>query len=810
MAVDGPVISPLGWYVELPEPAESMVGRRITKKSSLEEVAGLAQAKLYLSRKGGVDSLLTRLENGDGRFRLLAGALRAELAIRHQEYDGARDLLAKLSKEPGSIGAWALLREAEVLERQGRLGLAERLLARGRIDRPDDPPLLFQIVTARLRFRGGEVMDAARALSNAADQLDDAPAPLVPVFHRAWAIYLTLLGDVPRALLHHRLALDGFRELGDQFMLAKEYLSLGQTYLEVGELDHAEFFFRKAEEAIEEMEFEQLDALLFSRLGMLALYRGDMSTARGWFEKDLDLSVRVGSLHGQAYARRNLGKVLVRLGEAESGRTYLARSVADFDVLGDSLNRELSRLEEASAMLAATGEHSMDDVARRLDVVSHFFSSIERKEMLAQVSCVKSRLRVEEGKLELARQEISDAARRLRRHRRPDRLVEALLALAELALKKKKSEAIYYLTWAYREAVAAGRMWLASAALGRLGHIDEHAVMELVGDVAARASKAHDPSFEQVEEFLLTTRSALFRQTLEEAKLVGPTEETVFVEGDTGTGKEMLARFIHAQSPRRDETFLALNCGAIHESLIEAEFFGHERGAFTGAEAQRIGVFEAANGGAVFLDEVGELSPRGQTCLLRFLEERQVRPVGASLSRSVDVRIVAATNRDLREAVREGRFRKDLYYRLVVFPIVIPTLSQRLDDLPDLVAFFLKHNPQAQKKGIKSVSQPAMKRLLQHEWPGNLRELDNVVRAASIRCKGTRILKGDLPPTVFDEPLSTDEFPTLAELTETHIAEALRRSGGNRIKAAEMLGIHRNTLAAKIKSLGSLVSDSTR
>ena len=799
-----PRISPLGWYVVLDEPAESLIRMQgqVLESAPPEVLAALAQAYLRLFQRAPLVQLLDRLRQEEPHFGDLAEALRADDLLRRGEYRRAHALFCSLARVVGPYGAWAALRAAEALERLGHPGEAERLLVETRPRKEHEPLLLRPMVTARLHFRRGQLARAVQCLEGARNLTEQAPQPLVPAYHRTLAIYLTLLDDVPRALLHHRLALDGFVRLGDRFMLTHEYLSLGQTYLGTGELDHADFFFRKAASVVEDLDHPQLEALLNSRQGMLALIRGDLPRAREQFERDLQLCEQQQFLHGQAYARRNLGKVLVRQGEADQGVELINRSLADFEACQDLLNQELSRLEQASALLAIHGAGRADDVRHRLDLVTRFFVEQDRQELAAQVGAVRARLLVEEGTLELARQQMHNTARTLLAFGRPDRVIESLLSLAQtLMQRRQQEEAVYYLAWAYREAVKASRPRMASTVLDRLGEIDEQALMALVDEPPLPGLTPSPLSQKQFEQFLLSSRAPNFLRALERSSAVAPTEETVLIQGDTGTGKEMIARYIHSRGGRSRNTFLPVNCGAIPDGLVESEFFGHERGSFSGAVERRVGVFEAADGGVVFLDEVGELSPHGQVCLLRFMEDRQVRPVGASKTHKVNVRIICATNDDLLQRARQGTFRHDLYYRLAVFPVRVPPLREREKDMPELAEFLLRHNPLAQERRISSISPAAMKQLRAHHWPGNLRELDNAIRAAAINCQGDRLLKRDLPEFLTIDATERGPFPTLAEATRRHITEALRRSRGHKGRAAELLGIHRNTLTARLRNL---------
>jgi DNA-binding NtrC family response regulator len=365
-------------------------------------------------------------------------------------------------------------------------------------------------------------------------------------------------------------------------------------------------------------------------------------------------------------------------------------------------------------------------------------------------------------------------------------------------------------------------------------------------------------------------RSPALEELLESVLLVAPTEVPILIQGESGTGKDVIARAIHNHSARRDRAFEAINCGALAEGVLESELFGHERGAFTGAVARRAGLFERANQGTVFLDEVGEMSPNMQVRLLRVLESGEVMRVGGVAGFKVNVRVVAATNRNLGEAVREGAFRQDLYYRLKGVNLYLPPLRERRDDIPVLVQHFIMQANRTHHKAVRGVENDAMKRLVEHAWPGNIRELRNVIETLVVLSPGPRITRalvdthlGDSVPaghaTLLPVALgkSRDEaerellygsilalhrdvreilrllreggqiggvsresgpFENLREVradAETNertlslnqleraaVREALNRSGGNRRRAADFLGISERTLYRKIKEYG--------
>ncbi|MGE5587301.1 MAG: sigma-54-dependent transcriptional regulator [Clostridia bacterium] len=312
---------------------------------------------------------------------------------------------------------------------------------------------------------------------------------------------------------------------------------------------------------------------------------------------------------------------------------------------------------------------------------------------------------------------------------------------------------------------------------------------------------------------------------------IAPTNATVLIYGESGTGKELLARAIHNCSHRADKPFVKVNCAAVPESLLESELFGHERGAFTSAVTKRLGRFEVADMGTIFLDEVGEMSPAMQAKLLRVTQEKEFERVGSSQTIRVDVRIIAATNQDLKEKVAQGEFREDLYYRLSVIPIYLPPLRERKADIPLLVNKFVAHYSKAIGRKITHVSEKAMKMLMDYDWPGNVRELENCVERAVIFAKGQvidegnlyigipainapaapssqgahgdgRTAKADADAAGADAPAGPGRPMSMREVEKAHIARVLRETNSNRTEAARILQISRRTLLNKIKEYG--------
>lgn len=289
-------------------------------------------------------------------------------------------------------------------------------------------------------------------------------------------------------------------------------------------------------------------------------------------------------------------------------------------------------------------------------------------------------------------------------------------------------------------------------------------------------------------------------------KKVAPTDSTVLITGESGTGKELIAKAIHYNSLRREKPFMAVDCGSLVETLFESELFGHVKGSFTGAIAQKHGSFELANGGTFFFDEIGNISLNIQAKILRAIQEKEIKPVGGVKTIKVDVRVIAATNLDLRQTVQSGKFREDLFYRLSVIPIHLPELKERKDDIIPLAEYFLNKFNQRRKRNIRGLNHHVHERFLQYDWPGNVRELENVIERAVIFEEGPLISLSSLPshlrkPKTSENVFSSNEsqIPSLEEVEKQHIAHTLEATGWNRAKTARILGIDRKTLYDKIR-----------
>jgi DNA-binding NtrC family response regulator len=306
-------------------------------------------------------------------------------------------------------------------------------------------------------------------------------------------------------------------------------------------------------------------------------------------------------------------------------------------------------------------------------------------------------------------------------------------------------------------------------------------------------------------------RSAAMREIFHTVERVAPTRATVLLAGESGVGKDMIARAIHQHSPRKNHPFVNINCTAIPENLMESELFGYEKGAFTGANASKPGKFEQADQGTVFLDEIGDVPGNIQVKLLRILQERQFERLGSNVTRNVDVRVVAATNVDLREALEQGRFREDLYYRLNVVPINISALRERKGDIPLLAIHFVKKLSKELGSAAKEISPAAIDRLLEHSWPGNVRELENTIERSLVLAGGATLEASDIrieAPRTSSAATAAQQTPllpegeTLEHWEQMMIREALRRANGNKSQAARSLGLTRNALRYRLSQMG--------
>lgn len=315
------------------------------------------------------------------------------------------------------------------------------------------------------------------------------------------------------------------------------------------------------------------------------------------------------------------------------------------------------------------------------------------------------------------------------------------------------------------------------------------------------------PTQKIIEQKQIVFKSDVMTQLMKMIERVAPSNANILVLGESGTGKELMAHALHDKSNRRGRPFVAINCGALRETLLESELFGHEKGSFTGAYQKKIGLAEAANGGTLFLDEIGELSPSIQAKLLRFIQEGEVYRVGGKDPIKVDIRLICATNRDLEKEVQLGNFREDLFYRINTIVASVPPLRRRKEDIPSLINHFLAAGNHSYLNRGKQMDEAAMQVMSNYEWPGNIRELQNVCERLQILCEGHLIMVNDLPenirnPETNDEKMEYDPSITLGELEKRYILKALSHFDGNKTQAAQALGITIKTLYNKLHEYG--------
>lgn len=310
-----------------------------------------------------------------------------------------------------------------------------------------------------------------------------------------------------------------------------------------------------------------------------------------------------------------------------------------------------------------------------------------------------------------------------------------------------------------------------------------------------------------VENKTIVYQSEVMGSLMKMIDRVAPSNANILVLGESGTGKELIARSIHERSGRKNKAFVAINCGALRETLLESELFGHEKGSFTGAYTRKIGLAEAANGGTLFLDEIGELDPAIQAKLLRFIQEGEIYRVGGKDPIKVDIRLICATNRELDQEVMRGNFREDLFYRINTIVVSAPPLRRRKEDIPALISHFLNNSQHSYLNRGRSVNEEAMKALVRYDWPGNIRELQNVCERLQILSEGHMIMLNDIPENIRNgetekDVLEYDPQLTLHDLEKRYILKALAHFGGNKTQAANNLGITIKTLYNKLHEYG--------
>ncbi|MEZ4391295.1 MAG: sigma 54-interacting transcriptional regulator [Polyangiales bacterium] len=647
-------------------------------------------------------------------------------------------------------------------------------------------------------------------------------------------------------------------------------INLGVVAIWRGDLDEAVRQFAAARAVSQRGGALMLQGVLRENEAVVAHLQGRFGDALQSYQEALGILTRVGNRKFLARVANNLGELYVQVGEVTRARrlceyaSQVARGLSDaltaeglmlraqVEIADARTDAARVALQEAVTIFAAASDRERETAARLLRVrASLVDGAVERAlEELAEVSDdaeLSARLRTERSlaAAELERSRGRDAFRDARRSlelaestgdgelrfRASVAMALALLERGDEATARRHAESAEAQRRALLGAVPEAMRVSFDAQLARTGVGALTTRLEVLASGVARARPA-TPEAPTGDSMGLLGESATMRDLRRRIARVAPQDVTVLLRGESGTGKERVAEALHAGSHRRRNLLVKVNCAALGEGVLLSELFGHERGAFTGADRRRRGRFELADGGTIFLDEIGDVTAATQAALLRVLQERTFERVGGNETLRVDVRIVAATNRDLGAMVREGRFREDLYFRLTSLTIQIPPLRERLEDLPLIAAQVLEREPRPEGAPAKKISAPALRRLMEHSWPGNIRELENVLRASALFADTEEILPEDLqglseahrasvapPPPAAVAPKAPERgevevvydrirhggvslFDMRRELERGCIAHALAESGGNITRAAALLGMKRPRLSQLVREYG--------
>ena len=627
--------------------------------------------------------------------------------------------------------------------------------------------------------------------------------------HRALAVVQSLSGNHTQAVDNYRHALVIFRKANYANGLMRNYLSFGASCLRMSEIDMAEHFFRKAITLAEDGENLPALGVAYSRLGTMYLAQGKHVEALHCFEKDKEFSRDIENPSIVAHVNLNLGRCFFLTDDFEGAARSFEAAAGQFAGMGDRLQEYLSRLDARLSRLllsglSAKGTPLPPDPSEALSP-SEIELVNDNPAMRSQrlfVDCCSEALA---GRWEKAEAILEDAMAVMENGHLYIEQGERLLVFGKMAIARGQPErAVTFLRYALRLAETYGLQGIVKTIIRTLDDLEEETLVRY--SLEKEAAKLAEPgAFIDAEsppgsETIVGTSSAT-AAFIREARAAAGTEAAILLIGETGTGKELVARSIHRWSRRAAKKFVAVNCGAIPRELVESVLFGHIKGAFTGAVSDQKGSIEAAPGGTIFLDEVTELPLMSQVKLLRFLENREIQPLGVAEARKVDVRVIASTNRDPVQSVKDGLLREDLYYRLSVVPIYIPKLEDRGVDVIEIARHFLTSIPLSAEKGIKGMTRAAETWLKKRPWPGNVRELYNVMLRAVIFTQGDRITVEDFESV--NRPVSDMgiHFEKLDDVVRKHVAEALRMCDGNKTKAARLLGVHRNTLRNRLEKL---------
>jgi DNA-binding NtrC family response regulator/tetratricopeptide (TPR) repeat protein len=625
--------------------------------------------------------------------------------------------------------------------------------------------------------------------------------------YRGIAIIHSVSGSSALAIENYRKSLKIFRDLYYVPGLVRGYLSLGASYLRLGEVEMAEHFFRKAVVLTEEGENLPLIGVVYSRLGTMYLAQGNYDEALKCFEKDKELSRDIENPSNIAHIYRNIGNCLSLTGSYAKAMDALKNAADQFAGVDDRMNQVLTELDLILAGILAAGAPGgpEKELRERLQRLSHAPARPGEEHPLrkGRMLFVEACLAASSGHWDQAEELMTQATALIEQHLMYSEEAEMVFLFGKLAVRREQTgRGIKWLRQALKVAETYSLGAMVRTIIDILDKLGEDILVDYSFEKeAAKVGKKEivieAGGLASATENIIGSSDAIMA-VLAESREAADTDATILCIGQTGTGKELLARAIHRWSRRAGKKFIAVNCGAIPKELVESALFGHVKGAFSGAVMDQVGSIEAANGGTILLDEITELPFASQVKVLRFLEYKEIQPLGVAEARKVDVRVIASTNRDPMKSVKEGCLREDLYYRLSVIPIYIPPLVERDDDVVEIARHFIATLPLSKKKGVFGLTPAAEAWLKKQSWPGNVRELNNVMLRAVVFAKGGKISVENLESGRRTSIDAAAQFEKLDDLIRRHIMDALKRCDGNQIKAARLLGIHRNTLRNKL------------
>ncbi len=724
------------------------------------------------------------------------------------EVERAAELLGRSLDEEQE--AFILTVRAALLSSQGQQADAEGICRRALALCGEDPrlaPLAVDagVVFALVALRRGRHEEAERRARRAVERSDHSMGTRRADALRTLAVVSANRNEFLLAIVNCRQALRIYRDHRSRRGRFKGYLSLGISYLSMGELDHAELFFDKCLDIAERGTDLAPQSLAASRLGHVYLARGEPADALDYYRQDLELSAQLNNPVSKGHPELNTGEALLDSAEPREAIHHLDRALVRFAAVDDRpwQARAHLALARAHCLLAVKDAGGLGEAEGHLTRARKLAAHMESMDLHSRCEVARALILAAGDQVQEAMTAYRAGVSTMERLELPAEATHSTFRMGHVLVATGARELAVRL---YSDALRGAEMHqfrgLRRQLLKRLLDLDENAVVDRsLGVSNRRAMSSRDLLRQRVRLEDFRGRSRAVKQVRKLIKQVAPTDVPVLIQGESGTGKELVARAVHFASAASAGPLEILNCGAIPHGLVESALFGHAAGSFTGAVRHQTGCLERAHNGTVFLDEIGDLPRDAQVKLLRFLSTGEVRRVGDDTAKYVDVRVIAATYRDLRQRVRDKKFRQDLFYRLNIFEIHTPPLRQIRDDIPRLAKHFLDAEPLARERGIKRLNPRAVDALTEYSWPGNVRELENAVRRACVVCTGPSLLRRHLPDSVLHDQDDAEQSPqprNLKQWERAFINDVVARCNGNLTEAADVLGIHRNTLRRKL------------